>query len=49
MTSAPLMKDFQHLQDMTTITVLTMCNCMHKGGHEMEILDIDGDIDGVDE
>jgi hypothetical protein len=29
---------------MTTITVLAMCNCMHKGGHEMEILDIDGDL-----
>jgi hypothetical protein len=49
MTSTSLMKVFQHLQDMTTIIVLTMCNCMHKGGHEMGILDIDGDIDGVDE
>jgi hypothetical protein len=34
---------------MTTTTIFAMCNCTHKGGHEMEILDIDGDIDGVDE
>jgi hypothetical protein len=34
---------------MTTIIVLAMCKCTHKGGHEMEILNIDGDIDGVDE
>jgi len=34
---------------MTTTAILAMCNYTHKGGHEMEILDIDGDIDGVDE